>query len=186
MNNIKNLKRQLELAQLTLLREVKAKWSGKFSNFKEVKKFIKKLEDIDIYEPWIRHPFRDIYGEELKRKEWEEYILSGVCGKQMKDYHTKDGYLRYSVIGDDFFHDRDINRGAKFNLINILLELLDDWESENEVIPVLTSRTRSNYLTGDERKTGLLYEIRIPALQAATDIVKWCLDNECTGYIFDW
>lgn len=181
---IKQLKEDLRQAQLEQLRTIKKSWSGKFENYHEVEELVLEFDEIDIYAPSIKNPFEDIYGEELKKKQWEEYVLNGVCGKQMSTYYKKLGYKKYSVTTDDFLNEY-IDRGRDYNLIERLDGIMDDYEEE-EMVSVLKSRTTSNYLVGKERVSGLLYEIKIPAIQAIQDIVSWCLKNECVGYKQDW
>jgi hypothetical protein len=106
----------------------------------------------------------------------------------VSERHKKEGFDNYSLIADDYLNEGIENRGSNVYLIDELKDnLLDDFfESEDEMIPVLTSRTTSNYMGGKDRVDGLLYQIKIPTLQYITDIIKWCLKNKCTGYKFDW
>ncbi len=188
MNRIEQLRKELEAEQLKALEEIENGWNGELKSFDEAKKLLEKFNGIEIILPWIKRPFEDIYGQDLKKKEWEEYVLSGICGKRVSERHKKEGFDNYSLIADDYLNEGIENRGSNVYLIDMLKDsLLDDYfESEDEMIPVLTSRTTSNYMGGKDRVDGLLYQIEIPALQYVTDIIKWCLKNKCTGYKFDW
>ena len=105
----------------------------------------------------------------------------------MQESYLKQGYDKYNLIADDCLNE-DFDRHSTLYLIDMIADnLIDGWpESETEMISVLTSRTTSNNKGGKDRVSGLLYQIKIPALQYITDIIKWCLKNKCTGYKFDW
>ena len=81
MKTIKSLREELGKAQIAELEKIKKEWDGKLNSFEEAKELLAKFEGIEIYLPWIKRPFQDIYGKDLKKKEWEEFVLSGVCGK---------------------------------------------------------------------------------------------------------
>lgn len=174
MKTIKSLREKLEKAQIAQLKKIEKEWDGKLNSFDEAKELLAKFEGIEIYLPWMKSVFQDTYGEVMKKKEWEGYVLTGIS--ELSEYYIKQGFDNYYLITDDCLNE-DFDRYSTICLTDMIRENLIDGEpeSETEMITVLTSRRGTVCNT-----------IEISALQYITDIIKWCLKNKCTGYTFDW
>lgn len=184
MSTIKKLREELEKAQIAQLEKIKKEWKGALNSFDEAREFLKKFEDVEIYLEWLEQPFNDIYGKDLKKKQWEEYVLSGIGLPSYKE----EGFAKYSIISDDIYNDYMLyERGENLNIINKLIHDLEyEFEAEDQMVPVVKSRTTSNLKAGEDRIDKLCYQIEIPAMQVINDMIKWCLKHKCVGYRVDW
>lgn len=139
----------------------------------EILAALREIDDLLLELPWVQNIYEDKYGEELKRRVCDECVVLGndeYKDKEMVAYYLEKGYDKYSMFYDEPYLD-DRGRGSFVNLLNQAKCILEDDECGD--ITVLTNRTNR-------------MKIKIPARQAARDLLEWCVRNKVKGFYYDW